>query len=130
MAMSDPSCLLLRNFRHLGQAENLKTTTVSQDWLVPANKVVQAAQLSNQLGSRPECQVVGIAENNLSARGRDLVKSQALDGAASPNGHEGRQVDTAARRGQTTQTCSAIPVDMQQFKLESGRIVHVVLEGC
>jgi hypothetical protein len=114
--------LSLSDLGHLGQAENLETAAVCQNRLVPANKLVQSTQFSDQFRAWTKCKVVGVAEYDLGARRRDLIKRQAFHSAAGTNGHESWQVNHAARRVQAAKSCPAMAVNMQQFKLKASGV--------
>jgi hypothetical protein len=49
------------------QRENLEAARVGEDRFVPADELVQAAELLDDLQPRPQKQVEGVAEDDLSA---------------------------------------------------------------
>ena len=47
------------------QGKNLKTTRIRQDGLVPCVELVQATSLTQNVKSRTQIQMVGVAQDNL-----------------------------------------------------------------
>ncbi len=56
---------LFGDLAHLAEREDLETAGVGEDRLVPLGEVVQIAVGLDDLGSRPQPQVEGVAENDL-----------------------------------------------------------------
>ena len=83
----------------LGKGEDLEAAGVGQHGAVPAGEFLQAAELVDGLGAGSQEEVVGVAEDDLGAAGAGLVGGYAFDGAAGPDGHEGRGIERAVGGG-------------------------------
>ena len=54
-----------RDFRHLGQAEELEAATVGKNRPGPPHEGVQAPQVADNVFARPQRQMIGVAQHNL-----------------------------------------------------------------
>ena len=79
----------------LGQAEDLIAAAVGQDWLVPANKFVEAAAARDQFVARTQHQVIGVAKNDAGANLLKMLRSQGLNRALGADRHEHGRLDLA-----------------------------------
>ncbi len=82
---------LLRQLAHSRQREDLEAARIREYRFVPVHEFVQAAVLSHDLGTRPQHEVKSVAENDLSAVCRNLLRRDALDGPVRAYRHEGRR---------------------------------------
>ena len=99
----------LGDLAHGAQAEHLETAGVGQDRAAPAHEIVQVAMLLDDLRTRAQPQVEGIAEDDLGADLVDVPGQHALDRAVGAHGHEGRCLHGATREMQPPAAGSAIP---------------------
>ncbi len=60
----------------MGKTEHLKTAAVSQDRPVPPHKGMEPSCGLKDVNSGPEHQVIGVAQNDLSARLNDFTRMQ------------------------------------------------------
>ena len=66
--------------------------------------------LLNQRVAGTQVQVIGVAEDDLRARIRDVAMRDAFDGTARPDRHEGRRLYRAVRRHQCSAPCGTVGV--------------------
>ena len=80
---------VLGDLADVGEREHLEAAGVGQNGAVPAHEPVQAAVRAQHLASRPQRQMVGVAQDDLRA---DVVGERpwrdALDGTQRADGHE------------------------------------------
>ena len=81
-----------------GEAEHLIAAAVGQDRLRPADEAVQPAAPRDQIVAGPQVQMVGVAEQNLSAERFQIAMRDAFHGALRAHRHERRRLDIAVRR--------------------------------
>ena len=79
---------------------------------------MQPTELGDALGPRAQHQVIGVAENDLSAAGGNLLGQHALDGAGRADRHEGGRIDHATSRLEPAP--SGGPIPRQQVEGKSG----------
>jgi hypothetical protein len=85
---------------------------------MPAHEAVQPVPMeSDDLGAGAQRQVEGVAEHDLRAQSRELLRVHALHGAIGAHRHEGRSIDRAVRQMQSSAARGA--VSMQQFKAQA-----------
>ena len=65
---------------HLGQAEDLEAARVGEHRARPAHEAVQAAKVGDQLGARPQVEMVGVAQDQAGAQLVQVARGQRLDG--------------------------------------------------
>ena len=97
---------LLGDLPQGAQAVDLESAAVGQDGAGPVHEPVQAAELGDQSMSRPQIEMVGVAEDDLRAQVADLLRRQRLDGALGAHRHEGRRRDLAVRRLDLSRACA------------------------
>ena len=68
---------------------------------------MQAAHLAYEIISRPEMQVVGVAEYHRRAHLDEIVGVEGLYGRQSPNWHERGSIDMPVRRRENAGPCGA-----------------------
>ena len=78
--------LFVINRRQLGEAEDLKPAAVGQNRAVPIHQPVQAAQLFDDVGPRPQGQMIGVGQHHLHAGCRSCSGVSPLTVAAVPTG--------------------------------------------
>ena len=81
----------------LAQRHDLIAAGIGQDRAVPAHEAMEAAESRDPLGSRAQHEVIGVAENDICARGFDVVDEHGFDRRGGADRHEGGGVDDAAR---------------------------------
>ena len=81
-----------------GERECLEASRVGQHRVGPARELVEPSLAGDRLGAGAQPQVVGVAEHNAGARGRDLVGREGLHAPLRTDGHERRQQDLRVRR--------------------------------
>ena len=109
------------------QREHLEAAGVGQDRPVPAGEAVQAAVRLDDLKSRPQEQVEGIAEDDLRAKRLDLRRQHALDRAIGADRHERRGFDGPARKADAAATGGA--VRSQQFEIHAAHGANTCVLG-
>ena len=65
---------------------HLKAAGIGQDRIRPAHEGMQPAERRDALGRRPQHQMIGVAEENVGARGAHVVAVHALTAACVPTG--------------------------------------------
>jgi hypothetical protein len=103
----------------MGKGENLKTTAIGQQRIGPTHKGVRSAQLSDQLRSRTQHQVVGVGQNDPGAGRSDLIRCLRFDERLGANGHEYGSIDHRSRGCELSATRRVILRD--NFKFKAGR---------
>jgi len=113
----------------LSQRHHLEAARIGQDRMRPVHHGVQPAQPGHAFGTRPQHEVVGIAQQDIGARRAHLLGIHALDGSGSADRHEGRRANEAARRRDAAGSGSA--VRCVQGKAKRGRAIarHVSAPG-
>ena len=91
---------LLADFAQGAQAEDLKAAAVREHGSGPGGEAVQAAVPGHQLVAGPQIKVIGIAQNDGRADGRQIVGRNGLDRAHRAHGHEDGRGDDAVGRAQ------------------------------
>lgn len=94
---------LFCDFAEFAEAENLESPGIGENWPLPGHETVQAAKVSNLLDTRPQVEVISVAEENLDAQLLEDVLRDRLDGGGSPHRHEHRGEDLAMGGGETAQ---------------------------
>jgi hypothetical protein len=92
---------LLAHAVQLVHAHHLEAAAVGEDRVLPAHEAVQAAHAADGVDAGPEHQVVGVAEQDVAARGREVVGAQRLDRAGRPDGHERGREHVPVGRAET-----------------------------
>ena len=82
-----------------GKAHDLKPAAVRQDRALPVHELVQAAQPGDAFGAGAQHQVIGIAQQDVGARGAHAFGHHGLHRSGRAHRHEGRGADLAARGG-------------------------------
>src|SRR5262249_11777196 len=90
------------------ERHHLKAAGIRQDWMRPTHESMEAAKRGDAFGRRPQHQMIGVAEQNLRARGAHVVMVHALDRSLRADWHEGRRMHHAMRGGDRARTCGAI----------------------
>ena len=68
---------LLRYLTQAGQRKDLKSAAVGEDGAIPVHKPVQSAQLPHHPVSRPQVEVVGVGQLDLTAQRLQVVGETA-----------------------------------------------------
>src|SRR5690606_4788151 len=108
---------LLRDLAKRCERHHLEAAGIGQDRPRPACKFMQAAKSSNPFSTRPQHQVIGVAENDVASKRAHLVKIHRLDSAAGAHRHEGRRADCAAWHRNLA--APGIAIGRKQAELES-----------
>src|SRR6202040_2961352 len=69
----------LRDLAQLGQEKDLITATIGQDRAVPTHKTMQSAEVPNDIETRPNKQVIGVAQNDLRVQLAQFAWSHRFD---------------------------------------------------
>ena len=77
---------------------DLKAARIRQDGSRPIHEAVQPTEPGDPLRTRPQHQMIGVAEHDIGAGRRNAFRQHCLDGAGGSNRHESRRADGAARR--------------------------------
>ncbi len=89
----------------VGEGEDLKAAGVGEHGAIPAAELLEAAECGNGFGAGAEEEVVGIAEDDLTAGGAGLSGGDALNGAAGADAHEGGGIEGAVGGGDASEAC-------------------------
>ena len=92
----------------LAQAEGLKAAAVREYGLAPGIELVQAAAAGHQLVAGAQVQMIGVAEDDLSAEGVEIVGGKGFHTAHGAYGHENGSLYGAVRRVQYAGTGGAV----------------------
>ena len=74
------------------ERHHLKAAGIGQDRVRPVHECMQPAKRGDALRRRPQHQMIGVAEQNLGARGAHVIVMHALDRGLRADRHEGRRV--------------------------------------
>src|SRR6266699_2957034 len=85
------------------QVFSLEAAAVSQDWPRPIDKAVQPARGADDVQAGADVQMIGIAEDDLSAQFAQLTRINRLDAALGADAHERRRVNDSVWCGQPAQ---------------------------
>jgi hypothetical protein len=85
---AEGDALLVEREDRVPERKYLEATRIREDRPVPARERVDAAELGDDVLSRPEMQVVRVAEDHMRADRTYLVRMQRLDGGFRSDGHE------------------------------------------
>ena len=107
------------NIPQRAQAEYLVTTTVGQYRTVPCHKPMQSSQLTDRLLSRPQEEVIRIAQENLDAQVVQLIGRHRLDCGLRAHGHENRSLYKSVRRMQTAAARTRFRIFSEEFEFHS-----------
>ena len=80
------------------EAEDLESAAVGQNGAGPVHEPVQPSQIGDQAVSRPQIEMVRVAEDDVRPEVADLLRRQPLHGALRADRHEGRRSHIAVRR--------------------------------
>ncbi len=98
----------------LRQGEHLKATTVGQDRTIPAHELVQAASLFDNLGTGPQVQVIGVAQNDLRLDVMQLGHGDSFHRGPGADWHKDRRLNGSASGLDRSGTSSALAVLLMQ----------------
>ena len=84
------SAPFLGYFCQIPQAEYLKASGIGQNRALPVHERVQAAELSDQFMTRPDKEMIGVAEDNLGAKLDEIFRGDGLDRRLGADRHENR----------------------------------------
>ncbi len=80
------------------QTENLKPAAIGENQSRPAHELMKAAKFGDNVGTRPQSQVVRVAQDDLCTRRFQLFDGHALYRAQGTNRHERGCFGGTARR--------------------------------
>ena len=89
---------LIGELAEFGEGEDLESTRVGEHGAGPGDELVQAAQPANQLVPRPQIEMVGVAEDDLSAEVFEDILGDGFDGTLCADGHEDGGFDGLVRK--------------------------------
>ena len=120
---------LLGDLPQAGEGEHLKPTAVGQDRPLPVHESVEPPQVPYHLVSRPEVEVIGIGQFDLTADLRQIMGGdRPLDGPLSPYVHKHRGLRRAMSAGKNAPPGAAFGFDdfkharlLLHFSIKSGR---------
>ena len=84
---------LRRDLAQLGQREDLESPAIREDRTIPAHEFVQPAELADDIQTRPDKKMVGVAEDDLGAQFVQFARTDRFDRALRPHRHEDRCLD-------------------------------------
>ncbi len=79
---------IIGDFPERTEAEDLKPPAIREDRTIPSGEGVKSSQVPNELMTRPEVEVVCIAEDELHSHLAHLVRREGLHCAKGSAGHE------------------------------------------
>src|ERR671915_267555 len=85
---TEGDAFLVRQLDRVAEGEDLETARVGEDGPVPPHEAVETAQGFDDLGTRPEIEVVRVAEEDRGAELAQAVRVEPLDGSLRADGHE------------------------------------------
>ena len=100
------------------QTEDLETARICQDGPLPAHEVMQAAVQPDDIDTRAQHEVEGVAEDHTGTAVRDLLRRHRLDCAIGSDRHEGRCVHHTAAEDQTP--AARLPVVLYDLEAHNG----------
>ncbi len=100
---------LLGHLAQLAERHHLKPTRIGEDGAAPVHELMQATEARDALGAGPQHQVIGIAKNDIRARGLHVFRVHGLHGGGRADGHEGRRADGAVGGVQRAGAGLAVP---------------------
>ena len=92
----------LGNFPGFGKGPNLESSRIGQDGAVPAAEAMKSTHFLDDVLTRTQPQVVGIAENDFGIEKAQFLGMKGLDRALGSDGHEYGGLDRAMSSGETT----------------------------
>ena len=101
------------------EAEHLEPAAVGQDRPGPSHEPVQPPEPCDHIVTRPEKEMIGIAEEDLDARRGQLLRGERLDGAVSADRHERGGVDVPVK-GTQPAAPRAARIGRQEVEAEQG----------
>ncbi len=90
------------DFANGGEAEDLEAAGVGEDWERPIDKFVEAAGGADDFHAGANVEVIGVAENDLSAEFTKFARIDGFDAALGADGHEDGGIDDAVGSGEAT----------------------------
>ena len=110
-----------RNSSEFCEREDLESTTVGEDWAVPAHESMKSAKVFDHLQTRSQEEMIGVAENNLRAHRTKLLRGHRLNGALGANGHEDRRFDQPVFGEQPAPASPGTGINLEYFERHRGR---------
>src|SRR5436190_11464756 len=92
----------LGDLAQLGQRKNLVTSAVGKNWSIPIHEFVESAEIPDHIQSRPDKQMVRVAENDLRLDLSQLSRRHCLHRALGSHWQERRRLDRAVCGGEAT----------------------------
>ncbi len=100
---------LFGDLAQIAEAENLKSAGVGEDGAIPAHETVQAAQAPDQLMTRTQVEVIGVAEKKLDAEVFQHILWNRFDRGLGAHRHKDGCLDRGVRENQRGATREAAP---------------------
>ena len=113
--MRPKSHALFTDLAEIAQAENLKAAAIGQYPAVPVHKPVQTAGFANNLVSRAQKQMVGVAENKPGAHRIQFLRRQCFHGSLRAHRHKHRGVERTVGSMETPDARSRFRTFLYQF---------------
>jgi hypothetical protein len=89
---------LLADLALLGERVDLEAAGVGEEVALPGHEAVQAAHLPDEVGARPQHEMIGVAEDDLRPDLAQVVRRDGLDRGDGAHRHELRRVHLAVRQ--------------------------------
>src|SRR5205823_13166176 len=102
----------------VGQAQDLKPTTVGEDGARPTRETMEPAARLDEPRSRPEPEVIGVPQDALRAMLTQFGRGEPLDRALRPNRHEDRRGDDPMTGREEPRTGIGCAIDRHGLKRE------------
>jgi hypothetical protein len=107
---------LFGDLAHLAQRKHLEAAGVGQDGLVPADELVQAAELADHLQARAQPQVEGVAEDDLGVDFLQFQRRHGLDRTIGAHRHEDGRLDGAVVQFDAAAAGAAVGLQEGEFQ--------------
>ena len=104
-----------------GHRERLESAGVGEDRAIPAHEPMTSASPGHQIIARPQHEVIGVIQDDLTAGLPNVVGRQPLDRRFGAHGHEGGRVERAVRSCDAANACGSMAALMQNGKRQRRR---------
>ena len=98
------------------QAEHLEPAAIGQDRPLPINEPVQPARGADDIEPGADVEVIGIAEDDLSAHLAQLARVNRLNASLRADGHKDRRIHDSMRGRQSAQARPGTCIGLEQLK--------------
>src|ERR1043166_10224395 len=97
------------------KTEDLKTSTIGENRGRPTHEGMQTAKAADEVVTRAEEEVIGIAQDDMRPAGQQVAGAQRLDRGLGANWHKYRSIEGSMRGVEPSQTCLAVRVSVGEL---------------